>query len=638
MAKKFHRVFGGAIILLLSCAIASAQPANTNRPVRRIIVSGDGVQPVSHTIPPSSISPDAFDNMVASAASFDMDSPVEAQAEFDPPVAVAGGHVVYRLTVSALDESLTVPDDLPAPAGIALHAGGRGQIYQPTGGMKLRPETTVIYRGIVTNTGTFTVPEFEVTAYGKPVKVPATTLTVTAVGNLGDAEPPHLLLDLPADDCYVGQLLRVGVMLPLQANGGALGFSQPHVTGDFIFSEQFSTGMRQETRQRDGKIFQAYVEDVLITPLRAGDEELVGQARSYVIRPNPVHTNIQQTMNVLVDSDPVTFNVKPLPKEGVLPGFTGAVGNFQVEKPRLSAAEIRAGEPVTLDVIIRGDGNLGRLTALTLPESREWQTFPPTSDGVPASLAQMRGYASFKYTLIPLTAAVSATPPIPFSYFDPRKKTYVDLTIPSVPIKVDPGAAASSAPLEAVQPPAPDPEFDDSNNHEKEPVLSDLAASPGARAGSLLPLQQHAWFIALQFIPAGALLGLWLWDRRRRFLAQHPEVILKRKARRGLARELRRARRAASAHDAAGFVTAGTDALREACAPHIAANPGALVCADVLQEMPAVPRGVQSTEMIRRFFAAADALRFGGPAKESSELLALQPDLEQLLEELRGRL
>jgi hypothetical protein len=31
-------------------------------------------------------------------------------------------------------------------------------------------------------------------------------------------------------------------------------------------------------------------------------------------------------------------------------------------------------------------------------------------------------------------------------------------------------------------------------------------------------------------------------------------------------------------------------------------------------------------------------LRFGGPVKESSELLALQPDLEQLLEELRGRL
>jgi hypothetical protein len=132
--------------------------------------------------------------------------------------------------------------------------------------------------------------------------------------------------------------------------------------------------------------------------------------------------------------------------------------------------------------------------------------------------------------------------------------------------------------------------------------------------------------------------GLWAWDRRRRFLEQHPEVVLKRKARRGLARELRRARRAASARDAAGFVSASADALREACAPHLAATPGALVCADVLQELPAVPRGAQSTEMIRRFFAAADASRFGGPVNDSNELLALQPELEQLLEELRGRL
>jgi len=57
-----------------------------------------------------------FNNLVSSAASFDMDSPVEAQAEFDPPVAQSGGRVVYRIVVTALDESLKVPRP-PARAG-----------------------------------------------------------------------------------------------------------------------------------------------------------------------------------------------------------------------------------------------------------------------------------------------------------------------------------------------------------------------------------------------------------------------------------------------------------------------------------------------------------------------------------------
>ncbi len=224
---------------------------------------------VPRTIQSTQVTPDAFDSMVSSASSFDMDSPVEAQAEFDPPVAMVGGRVIFRIVVSALDESLSVPKELPVPGGLVLHAGGRGQTYQSSGGMKLRPETTVIYRGTVTNAGTFTIPEFEVTAYGKPVKVPAATLTVAAVGSVGESEPPRLLLELPEGACYVGELLRVAVLLPTQPDGSVLGFAQPHITGDFIFSEQFSSGMRQETRQRGGQMFQAFAQEVLVTPLRA---------------------------------------------------------------------------------------------------------------------------------------------------------------------------------------------------------------------------------------------------------------------------------------------------------------------------------------------------------------------------------
>jgi hypothetical protein len=98
------------------------------------------------------------------------------------------------------------------------------------------------------------------------------------------------------------------------------------------------------------------------------------------------------------------------------------------------------------------------------------------------------------------------------------------------------------------------------------------------------------------------------------------------------------ARRAAAARDATGFVTGAINAMREACAPHTAANPNALVCADVLQELPAAERDGRTGEVIRRFFSAGDSMRFGNAGKDGAELLALKPELELALERLSAKL
>jgi hypothetical protein len=98
------------------------------------------------------------------------------------------------------------------------------------------------------------------------------------------------------------------------------------------------------------------------------------------------------------------------------------------------------------------------------------------------------------------------------------------------------------------------------------------------------------------------------------------------------------ARRAAAARDAAGFASRAINALREACAPREAANPQALVCADVLEELATGERQGRHGEVVRRLFIAADAVRFGGPVRDDQELLALKPELERLLDELKARL
>jgi hypothetical protein len=243
----------------------------------------------------------------------------------------------------------------------------------------------------------------------------------------------------------------------------------------------------------------------------------------------------------------------------------------------------------------------------------------------------VQGVVTFNYMLIPLTETARATPPIPFSCFDPKSGSYADLTIPSVPVTVKPGAVPTDfTALAQAASTAGEPE--------KELVLRGLAASRGRTAASLVPPQQRAWFPLIQLAPAAAFFGLWNWDRRRRYLEQHPNILLRRRARRALRRQRRLLQRAARAADAPRFAAAAVTAMRVACAPHYPAEPRALVGADVLPLLPEPDRSGRLGEVVRRFFAVTDAVSFGTTAPNPADLLPLHPDLDRVLQQLEDRL
>ena len=184
-------------------------------------------------------------------------------------------------------------------------------------------------------------------------------------------------------------------------------------------------------------------------------------------------------------------------------------------------------------------------------------------------------FVSFSYTMIPLTNNMTATPAIPFSYFDPELKAYVDLTIPALPIKVAAGLATAEAQAFAQAAAA------STNDHKLK--LSELAQSPGRAATSLVPLQRQSGFLWAQLGPVLGFAGLWYWDRRRRFFELHPEILVRRRAKRALRRERAILDKAARTGDAARFANAAISALRVASAPHFPATPRALVGRDVLE-------------------------------------------------------
>jgi len=568
----------------------------------------------------------------------------KATAAFDPPVIAPGQQSFLRVTFNALEESIEWPASIAGPARLELRPGARGQMLQIIG-TNFEPRTAFNVRARALGPGSFTVPEFAVRVGGKPVLVPAARLEVVSAP--ATLAPPalQLLLEMPATNLVVGQPVQARLLLPGTPSGGVQGLMQPQLSGQGFLAD--TAGARQiiEGIHHNGASVPAYIYETTLTPLTTGKLTVFAQGFAAGNRfSGPIvisgHAIIPGGVPqyTLLESDPIELSVRPLPRDGELPGFTGAIGSFTVGPPQLATNSLRVGDPVKLTVTItnRGVAPLARLVPPPPPRAREWQVLG-VADFAPVQIlslpqpAGLRGVVTFTYTLVPLTDSARATPPIPFSCFDPETDAYADLTIPSVPVTVAAGAVPGDH-ASVVQARLAEPEPD------KEPELSGLAATRGLTAASLVPLQQRAWFPLVQLAPAAAFLGLLGWDRRRRYLEAHPDVVLRRRARRALRRQRRILRQAARAADAPRFAAAAVTALRAACAPHYPAEPRALVGADVLPLLPEPERSGRSGEVVRRFFAVTDANAFSTAGARADELLALQPEIERVLEQLEARL
>lgn len=580
---------------------------------------------------------DPLSTLMLQQPSIDVDTTVTAEAHFDPPTVPAGSFSTYRITLNAMNESVQLPTALPNPPGLELAAGGRGQLFLPNGN-KLIPRTTINFRASSKSPGNYIMPSFSLTAYGKSIVIPLARLTVSPSNTVAAPASPTVRVELPTGNFYVGQAIPLKVQLIDTGNNSVQGMTQLQIQGDAFMMDPTSIRQRRDIATQNGRSYIAMVAEVLVTPIRHGTNQLLAQVNA-IINPALFGPNPNPALYMpLLDSAPVTLDVLPLPKTGELPGFTGAIGHFQLEPPRISPFEVRAGDPVTLTVTVKGDGNISRFPLPRPISTSFWQVFSPTAEVQVPGPSAYSGMRSFSYTLIPLSDRLRATPAIPFAFFDPLQKSYVDITIPPVPLKVNPAPGGVQPQTLALAPPLFDADNANSHDEARVPIMTGLSETPGWKAWSFAPLQQRPWFIALQILPASLLGGIWFWDRRRQYLALHPEVVRKHRAQREFKVQLRALRNAAARQDAPAFVAAAIAAMRAACAPESAANPNALVCEDVLNTLSSEERSSAVGTLIRNVFAAADDGRFAQQPTTVAATLSLWPAMEQTLSNLQRKL
>jgi hypothetical protein len=209
--------------------------------------------------------------------------------------------------------------------------------------------------------------------------------------------------------------------------------------------------------------------------------------------------------DIILETEPVVVEVQPLPA-GAPADFSGAVGQFQI-RATLSAVETKVDEPLTLEVIVEGAGNVEILSEPTLPEMEGWRYFESqTSTDVRAKEDVVYGLRSFERLIVPIRAGKYTVPPVAFSYFDPQDGAYH--TVKSDPIYV------TVLPAEGEPPPLPGAAAPLAGEiHPIKPVPATL--EPAA-----FSLWGNGFYWACWGLPLVTVAGAWAWQSRRQRLAQ----------------------------------------------------------------------------------------------------------------------
>lgn len=150
-----------------------------------------------------------------------------------------------------------------------------------------------------------------------------------------------------------------------------------------------------------------------------------------------------------LDIPELTLEARPLPKEAP-EGFTDAVGNFTLTV-NAAETEVREGDPISLNLIISGSGNLDTLDPPSPIDEDGWKLYPPSSLQRDEARRELTGITAFRQFIRPLRTQ-NQVPPFRFVFFNPATETFQTLISDPIPLRIFP--ATNAAVAGAAVPPA----------------------------------------------------------------------------------------------------------------------------------------------------------------------------------------
>ncbi len=229
---------------------------------------------------------------------------------------------------------------------------------------------------------------------------------------------------------------------------------EPETSGFWIEEFPMDRDVARETVRMNGKRYvKADVKKLALFPTAPGNYTIQPGSLKVSIREEQQGSNafdeffsdsfftggafFARRQNRLLSPPPIQLVVKALPEKGKPASFQGAVGNFRLSAT-IDRDKVKQNEPVTLKMVIEGEGNIETITRPKVPALTGFKTYDSdTNSKLFQTENVIGGTKSFEVVFIPKEEGDSFVPPIEFSFFDPRQEKYVTLTTPNFPIQVE---------------------------------------------------------------------------------------------------------------------------------------------------------------------------------------------------------
>ncbi len=260
--------------------------------------------------------------------------------------------------------------------------------------------------------------------------------------------------------------------------------------------------------------------------------------------------NNYRTVNYTAKSNTIKLQVMPLPSKDVLSSFSGAVGDYSLSS-EISAVNVKANEPLTLKVTLKGQGNIQLLSMpdFTLPASFD-KYQPKVSEQIDRD-DTISGTKTFEYLIVPRAGGKKEIPSLKFSYFNPQKRSYITLSTPPYPINVEPGTSTGS-------------EVAGFSKEDIKLLGEDIryiktSTADIRRSAGLTVFGTGFWTAVL--LPFFVLVGLVTWKRRTDKLADNLELLRYRRAEKIARGRFKKAKSLMDAGNQADFYTEISQAI-----------------------------------------------------------------------------
>ena len=319
----------------------------------------------------------------------------------------------------------------------------------------------------------------------------------------------------------------------------------------------------------------------------------------------------------------IDFHVSPLPGDHVPPNFSGAVGTYAMAVTA-GPTNVVAGDPITLRIQISGHG---QLDTLSLPDQTSWEnfkTYPPSAKVNATDTFGIEGSKTFEEIITPQNSDIKSLPPISFSFFDPEQKQYRTLTQAAMPLLVRAATPGAMPAMAATHTENPVPTAD----------VVPIKQHIGAIAQISPPLIQQPWFLALQGIPACALLSCVIWRRRKESLANNPRLRRQRQVAQIVRDGLQELHNLAAQNNSDAFFATLFRLLQEQLGERLDLPASAITEAVIDERLRPADLSEETLGSLHELFQTCNLARYA-PVESSEELNGIIPKLETVVNELR---